>query len=329
MAGSDPAGGLINGLLGDGNGVSSITGTPGGSTSPGLVPTLANDIQTGSNTSLLGGNGLGITGTGGLVDDLIDPPDPATQSIGTDGMVPATLAGGQDGLLGNLIGGPDSQPLLPGVGQALSKLPLISPSSSTQQLGVTGDGGLSQNVFSRDLLGNVLGTQGTVNGALAGGSGGALGGAIPPGNTNLGTLVDNTLGPLAGTAPSPISGVLNGTGAGGVPVIGSVVDGVTGALGNGGANILRGVGSVIGGVSGVLYGGTTGGAGNVLNTVTGAVSNLPVVGSVVDGATGGTPAAGNVLGTVTNTVTGVVGTLSGGSANGNPVGGLLNGLTGH
>jgi len=313
--------------LGTGNGVSSITGTPEGSTTPGLVPTLANDVQNGSSTPLLGG-GLGLTGTGGLVDDLIDPPDPATQSIGTDGMIPATLAGGQDGLLGNLIGGPDSKPLLPGVGQALSKLPLISPSSSMQQLGVTGEGGVSQNLFGRDLLGNVLGTQGTVNGALAGGSGGALGGTVPAGNSPLGTLVDNTLGPLAGTSPSPISGVLSGTGAGGIPVIGSVVTGVTGALGGGTGN-LPVVGSVVSGVTGVLNGGTTGGAGNVLNTVTGAVSNLPVVGSVVGGATGGAPAAGNVLGTVTNTVTGVVGTLTGGSTNGNPVGGLLNGLTGH
>jgi hypothetical protein len=305
VAGSDPLGGLVDGLLGTDNGVSQISGTPSGSTTPGLVPTLANDIQNGTDTSLLGGGGLGITGAGGLVDDLIDPPDPATQAIGTEGTVPATLAGGQDGLLGNIIGGPDSKPLLPGVGQTLAKLPLISPSSSIQQLGVTGEGGVSQNLFSHDLLGNVLGTQGTVNGVLAGGSGGALGGTVPSGNPALGTVVDDTLGPLAGTAPSPIGGVLNGTGTGGVPVVGAIIDNVTGALGNGGAGNLPGVGSVVNGVTGVLNGGGTGGAGNVISTVTGAVNNLPVVGSVV------------------------VGTLTGGGANGNPVGGLLNGLTGH
>lgn len=51
-------------------------------------------------------SGLGLIGAGGLIEDLIDPPDPVTQSVGTNGAVPSRLAGGQNGLLGNIIGGP-------------------------------------------------------------------------------------------------------------------------------------------------------------------------------------------------------------------------------
>jgi hypothetical protein len=145
-------------------------------------------------------------------------------------------------------------------------------------------------LLGSDPAGNLLGTKGAVPALVAGGNAGTLGKVIPAGNPPLaaaGSLVNNTLGVLAGTTPSPVGNVLNG---GGISL--------TGTPGNSGnANIFS----------------------NVINTA----SNIPLAGSVAGGTHGGTPATGNVLGNVTNTVTGIV---TGGTAS-NPVSSLLNGLT--
>lgn len=238
-------------------GETGATGATGatGSTGPtfgtnGVIPSVADGTANGTSSSPFG-TGLGVTGDGGLVADLIDPPDPATQAVGTNGVVPATVAGGQDGLLGNMVGGPNSNPLFPGVGTSISGYS-SRLTSNVQPLGITGSDGAVQNLLGTDYVGNVAGLDGNANGELGGGSGGTLGGTVPSGNPPLGqagTSTNQGLGVVAGNQPSPVpnpvpssdggnlSNVLgqfgNGSGAAALSNLTGALPATGGNLGNG------------------------------------------------------------------------------------------------
>jgi hypothetical protein len=312
LLGTDPAGGTVDSLLGTNNAVSQSLGTPDSSNQAGLVPHTLNTLATESSAPLIG-NGLGITGTGGLVYDLIDPDhnDIGTQTVGTSGVIPATIAGGQDGLLGSLVGGPDSNPLLPAAGEALARLPLDKITGNIKPLGITGENGLDQRLQGTDMLGNLLGMQGQATAPLAGGSNGTLGGTLPNGNPPLAALANSAnsaLGAAAGTSPSPVQGVLGGNllnGASGVagnlPAVGSVFQNVANTAGNL---------PVVGGLTGGSGGSAGAGLGNVLGNITSIINKAPVVGAIVSNVTGGLTGAnggsgGAGLGNVLSTVTGV------------------------
>jgi hypothetical protein len=344
LLGTDPAGGAVDSLLGTNNAVSQSLGTPDSSDQAGLVPRTLNTLTTESSAPLIG-NGLGITGTGGLVYDLIDPDhsDIGTQTIGTSGVIPATIGGGQDGLLGNLVGRPDSNPLLPAAGDALAGLPLDKITGNIKPLGITGENGLDQRLQGTDMLGNLLGMQGQATAPLAGGSNGTLGSTLPNGNPPLAPLVNSAnsaLGAAAGTNPSPVQGVLSGNllngasaVAGNLPAIGSVFQDVANTAGNL---------PIVGGLAGGSGGSTGAGLGNVLGTVTNITNKVPVAGSVASSVTSGLMGAsnsrsgstdlGNVLGTVTSAAGkvpvagGMVSSVTGGLTGGNQPAGLLGGL---
>jgi hypothetical protein len=323
VLGTDPVGGLVDGALGTNNAVSQITGTPASSTTPGLVPKLATAIQSGTNTATIG-KGLGVTGAGGLVSDLIGN-DSVGGITGETGVVGANVAGGNDGLLGNVLGG--NKPLLPGVGDLVAKSGLDNVVSPKNGLGISGENGLVQDLIGTDAVGHLIGTtNGSAPTLVGGGDAGALGHVLP-GNTPLlasvGTTVNNVLGAVAGTSPSPVTGILQG-GTSGAP-LGNILSGVPGATGN-----LPVVGNVLPGVTG---GSGSSPVGNVLSTVTNATGNLPVVGNILSGApSGGSNPISNVLSTVGN-VTGslpVVGNVVSGVTSGsgtNPLGTVLSTVT--
>jgi hypothetical protein len=321
VVGTDPVGGLLDGALGTDNGVSQITGTPTSATTPGLVPKLATAIQSGTNKATIG-TGLGITGQGGLVSDLIGNDSVGTIT-GESGVIGANVAGGNDGLLGNVLGG--SNPLLPGVGDAIANSGLTSIVKPQNGLGISGENGLVQDLIGTDAVTHLIGSNSDVSTLAGGGNAGTLGQVLPGSTPVLGTAVNGILSAVAGTGPSPVSGILQGD-TSGAP-LSNVLSGVTGATGN-----LPVVGNVVSTVTNttgnlpvvgtVLSGATSGGGnpvGNVLSTVGKVTGSLPVVGNVVPGATSGSGT--NPVGTVLSTVTDVT--------NGVPVvGNILSGVTG-
>ena len=305
LLGVDLVGGALDTLLGSNNGVSNLLGSPEGSPSEGLVPELLASINGDASAQPLG-DGLGIAGSGGLVTDLIGT-DVVGALLGGQGTVATSIAGGNDGLLGSVLGA-SSVPLLGEVGSALPLDTVTTTLATLPQLGITGQGGLENDLLGTSLVGNLLGTQGV----LGAGDAGALGSAIPAGNPPLapvGDVMNSLLGAGAGENPSPIAvGNLTGGGAG-LPLVGDILGGVTGAPGT--PSALPVVGDVLSGVTGALQ----------------TPAALPVVGDVLGGLTGGLtggasgtplPDTGNLLNNVTGTLQGVTGAL--------PTGNLLGGL---
>ncbi|HMM15435.1 MAG TPA: hypothetical protein PKA57_12475, partial [Parvibaculum sp.] len=237
------------------NAISQILGTSPDGTSRGLVPELAAAAAGDPNAVVLNG-GLGVTGSDGLLADLTGA-DLGGALLGGQGLIPAGVAGGNDGLLGAVLGNHVADPLLAPVAQAMPISTLTDGLSQVPQLGVTGTGGVVASLLGTDLLGNLVGTQGAAPSVLAGGSSGAIGSQMPAGDPPLAPLGSGALQALdvlAGNAPSPLGGALPALP--GLPA--------------GGSAALPGTGALTGGLS----------------PVTDAVSGLPGIGSALGGLLG-------------------------------------------
>lgn len=283
VVGVDPLGGILDGALGQGNIVSQILGTSGGG--KGLVPELAAAIAGDPDAVVLGG-GLGIGGENGLLADLTGS-DFIGAVLGTQGVIPASLAGGNDGLLGALLGNHLASPALGPVAQVVPTSALVNGLAQVPALGVTGQGGVVASLLGTDLVGNLTGT----GGVLGGSSSGAIGSQLPQGSTPLlaplGGAVVGALNVVAGNAPSPLAS----TG------LGTILNNLSAAVpssASGSLSSAAGLGTVFNSLSGAVApsapGGSSGGA-------SAALASVSVVGPVV----------GQVLGGVTNTLSGPVG----------------------
>lgn len=273
IVGTDPLGGTIDSLLGGDNAISQILGGGSG----GAVPQLAAAIAGDPDAQVLG-DGLGVTGDNGLLADLMGS-DLGGVLLGTQGVIPSGLAGGNDGLLGALLGdGIAGSPLAPVV-QAVPTSTLAGALDQVPQLGLTGDGGVVDNLLGVDLVGNLLGTGGGVTTVLAGGGSGAIGSQVPAGTSPLepvGTAVTGVLGVVAGTSPSPIGDVTSALGS--VPLAGSAIGTVLDTVSGTAATVTSPVSNTLAPVTSTVT--------SVVAPVTDTLSSVPVVGGVVGGLLG-------------------------------------------
>lgn len=278
VIGADPIGGVLDGTLGEGNIIGQILGSPDGS-SRGLVPELAAAAAGDSDADVLNG-GLGVTGADGLLADLTGT-DLGGAVLGTQGVIPASFAGGNDGLLGALLGDHVADPALGPVAQAVPTSAATDGLAQVPALGITGQGGVVSSTIGTDLVGNLIGA----GGILGGGSSGVIGSQMPRGAAPLAPLGDavvTTLNVVAGNTQSPLAGT--GIGA----ILGSLPGGLSSGAPAGGSDALASVpvvGGVLSGVTSALPTSQTSGAqtGGVLAPVTQAVGSLPVVGGLLSG----------------------------------------------
>ncbi|WP_143710140.1 hypothetical protein [Parvibaculum lavamentivorans] len=279
IVGTDPVGGYVDELLGPGNPVTAILGSSGGS---GLVPSAAAMLAGDPDAEV---TGLGIAGEGGLLADLAGT-DMLGGMLDTGGLVGASIAGGNDGLLGALLNSQAANPpLAPIAGPVASALPvsvLADALAGLPALGVTGSGGLVADLTGTDVAGNLLG-QSTPAG---GGNGGLLGNLVPASQPPLGQVGQAGTGLLnivGGNEPSPVSGIL----APAMPVLDNI-------LGTGAGTIGGAIAPVTGALSGLPVGGTPSSGGSSpapapapasgpLAPVTGIVGGLPIVGGLLRG----------------------------------------------
>ncbi len=125
---------------------------------------------------------LGVTGEGGTTEKLglAGLTDPL---LGTEGV----LGGGDEGLIGGQVPDELAEGLAPvsdglePVMTALDQVPLEMVTEQIPALGISGEGGLGEDLIGQDLTGMLLGETGTVPATLAGGNDGALGNLIPEG----------------------------------------------------------------------------------------------------------------------------------------------------
>lgn len=300
LLGSDPIGGVIEGTLPQ---LADILGTKPGATTDGIVPELAGALA-GSGDGVILPGGLGVTGEGGVVADLLGS-DIGGDLLGDQGLIASNIAGGNDGLLGSILGDDPSKALLAPVTSNLPVGQLTAALAGQASLGITGQSGLVADLLGSDLTAGVLPSGGVVGGLLGGGDTGALGHALPDGQAPLaavGDAVSGLLGAVAGTSPSPAGDSVNTVLApvtdslGNVPVIGDVLGGVTGSTSTGlpvsgdPVSTINNVLAPVTGSSGALAPVTdalspvTG----ALSPVTDAVSSVPVVGDAVGGLLNGT-----------------------------------------
>lgn len=292
-------------------------------------------------------NGLGLTGDNGVVSNLL--------GVDLVGGTLDTLLGSNNGVSA-LLGSPEGSSseglvpeLLASVNGDASARPLAAG------LGVAGSNGLVTDLIGTDVVGALLGNQGTVAVSIAGGNDGLLGSALNSSNTPLlgdvgAALPMDTITATLATLPQ-----LGISGAGGLEgdllgtsLVGNVL-GTQNLLGSGNSGAL---GSLVPAGNPPL-----GAAGEQVNALLGASvgdndspiaignllggANLPLVGDVLNGlpTTPGTPSApslplvGDLLGGVTapggSSGLPVVGDVLGGVTSGTPAGGeLLNGVTG-
>ncbi|MBX3495155.1 MAG: hypothetical protein KF769_02840 [Parvibaculum sp.] len=224
VIGADPVGGQIDDILGPGNPVTAILGSGSGS---GLIPSAAGALAGDPDAEIVG---LGILGDGGLFADLAGT-DMLGGMLNTGGVVGASIAGGDDGLLGALLNDQAANPpLAPLAGPLEAALPssaLADALSALPVLGITGGDGLVADLAGTDLIGNLIGP----NTPAGGGNGGLLGDAVPAGSAPLAPIGDGVNGVLnivAGNEPSPIADV--GGQLGTLPGLDSVLG--TGGLGD-------------------------------------------------------------------------------------------------
>lgn len=242
---------------------------------------LAACASDGSGSSLGGGGGassssvpqLGVTGTGGAtsalgVSALTDP------ILGTGGV----LGGGSNGQLGSAIPAdqlkPISSQLAPVAAQIASALPLSTVTSQIPDLGVTGTGGLLQDLAGQDPLTAVIGTDGVVGTLVGGGNSGALGNVVPAGSVP-------SLPGLPGGLPTGSSGLPLGD-----PT--AVVTALAGGLTSGSGQAA---------LTNILSAGTADPAGTVQNLVNTATG---LAGSAGGGAAGGASALNGLGNTVSS-----------------------------
>lgn len=274
VVGADPVGGLLDGL-GPDNPIDALLG----SGSDGLIPSAAAALAGDPDAEVVG---LGILGEGGLLADLAGT-DFLGGTLDTSGVLTASIAGGNDGLLGVLLDGRIGDlPLAPVTDPVVAALPSSALDGALAQLpalGLTGSDGLIADLTGSDFAGNLLGPETP----LGGGNNGQLGDIVPAGEPPLGYVGDLTNGLLniaAGNDPSPADSLL----APAVPVL---------------ENILGTGASIV---------------GDVAAPVTGALGSVPIVGGVVGAPSSTAPATGasSTASGILAPVTGLVGGLAGG-----------------
>ncbi|MBO6633551.1 hypothetical protein [Parvibaculum sp.] len=204
------ASGLLSGCL-----------SSGGDGSPSAI--RSNSV---SSTSAVAGTQLGVAGESGVSEELVGA-DLLTPLIGGEGLVGATLGGGEGGVLaGNLpaespVPEDATAPLTSGLAQIQSQVP---------HLGVSGEGGLSEDLLGHDITGMLVGTEGgAVPVLLSGGSEAQLGDIVPEGATPLSPVGDLVAGLIDGAQADSSNGNLNAL----APVLSPVVLGLLGAGGEG------------------------------------------------------------------------------------------------
>lgn len=292
LTGSDPIGGVIEQTLPQ---LGAILGTKPGAETDGIVPELAGALAgTGDGVILPGG--LGLTGEGGVVADLLGS-DVGGDLLGGQGLIASNIAGGNDGLLSSVLGDNPTKGLLAPATDNLPLGQLTTALAGQASLGITGQSGLVADLLGSDLTAGVLPSGGAVGGLLGGGDAGILGNALPEGQAPLGAVgdaVSGVLGTVAGNTTSPVGEGLNTVLApvsdalGGVPVVGDVLGGVAGQGGTG-LPVSGDAASAINNVLSPVTGGSDGLAPvtGALSPVTDAVSSLPVVGEPVGGLLNG------------------------------------------
>lgn len=292
LTGSDPIGGVIEQTLPQ---LGTILGTKPGAETDGIVPELAGALAgTGDGVILPGG--LGLTGEGGVVADLLGS-DVGGDLLGGQGLIASNIAGGNDGLLSSVLGDNPTKGLLAPATDNLPLGQLTTALAGQASLGITGQSGLVADLLGSDLTAGVLPSGGAVGGLLGGGDAGILGNALPEGQAPLGAVgdaVSGVLGTVAGNTPSPVGDGLNTVLApvsdalGGVPVVGDVLGGVAGQGGRG-LPVSGDAASAINNVLSPVTGGSDGLAPvtGALSPVTDTVSSLPVVGEPVGGLLNG------------------------------------------
>ena len=301
LLGSDPIGGTLEGALPQ---LADILGTKPDATTSGIVPEVAGALA-GSGDGIIVPGGLGITGEGGVLADVLGS-DVGGDLLGDQGLIAANIAGGKDGLLASVLGDNPTKGLLSPATNNLPLNQLTVALAGQPSLGVTGQSGLVADLLGSDLTAGVLPSGGAIGGLLGGGDAGALGHALPDGQAPLaavGTTVSGLLGVVAGTSPSPVGGGVASVSdaLGSVPVIGDVLGSVAGQAGAGlpsGDPISSVTNALAPVTSGASAGAPTSGAGvasqinGALSPVTDAVSSLPVVGATVGGLLNGVLGAG-------------------------------------
>ncbi len=180
--------------------------------------------------------------------------------------------------------------------EAGNKIPtgkIASVVSNIPQLGVSGNGGLVQDVVGKDVVGNLIGTSAPIPRAIDGGQNGLLGKTLD-GASPVTQAVQSIAANPSGT--NPIATVQGLTGS--IPGVSNTVSTITGALPAGGGSPTAMLGSVVPSVTAPV--------GSILNKATGAI---PVPAGVTT-VTGTLKTV--VAGTVSTGLPGRVGSVLGG-----------------
>jgi len=203
------ASGLLSGCL-----------SSGGDGSPSAI--RSNSV---SSTSAVAGTQLGVAGESGVSEELVGA-DLLTPLVGGEGLVGATLGGGEDGVFAGNI--PADSPVPAGAAAPLTD-GLAQAQSGVPSLGVSGNGGLGEDLFGQDVAGLLVGTEeGLIPVLLSGGNDAQLGGIVPEGSAPLAPVGDLVAGLIGGAQADSSGGNLNAL----APVVGPIVLGALGASGD-------------------------------------------------------------------------------------------------
>ena len=128
---------------------------------------------------------LGATGDGGVLSTA--GVDVVTPLLGNGGALGNLLGGGDGGVLSGATADAPSSP----IGDVLPTDQLASAAASVPSLGVSGSGGLGEDLLGYDVVGGLIGTDGgLVPVLLSGGSDAPLGGVAPAGAAPLAPVGD-------------------------------------------------------------------------------------------------------------------------------------------
>ena len=179
-----------------------------------------------SSTSAIASTPLGVGGEGGVSEELLGT-DLLTPLIGGGGLVGATLGGGGDGLLAGDL--PAESPIPAGAGAPLTSA-LDQVGAQAPSLGVSGNGGLGEDLFGHDIAGLLVGTDGgLVPVLLSGGNEAQLGSIVPEGSAPLTPVGDVVAGAIDGAQANSSDGNLNAL----APVVSPIILSALGAGGEG------------------------------------------------------------------------------------------------
>lgn len=197
------------------------------------------------SSSALAGTQLGLSGEGGVSDSVLGV-DVISPLLGNGGLVGATAGGGDEGLVARNLS-TDALASVPVLGEVVGQLPIedgLLPAeaqtalldgldqvgSQVPALGVSGEGGLGEDLFGYDMTGALIGTEGGLApNLLSGGSDAQLGNAVPEGSEPLAPVGELAQGIIEGAQTTPETDNLAALS----PVLGPLVQGLFGVEGSG------------------------------------------------------------------------------------------------